>query len=112
MNRTNRLRLYALLFVVGLFLCAPFTQAALVPCKGLNCTVGDLVKLLVNIYNYLLGLAGLVALFFIILSGVKRMYFGFVEDSASHLEEAKKGLTQAVTGLILVATAYLILSSS
>ncbi len=112
MNPKFNLRILPVLFfLIGLLLYAPLAQAGLVPCNGLNCTVNDLLKLLVNIYNYLLGLAGLVALFFIIVSGIKRMYFGFVEDSASHLEEAKKGFMHALTGLILIAIAYLVVNS-
>lgn len=112
MFQRNKLIIVSLgLVMAGLVFGVSAQAAPLVPCSGLNCTVNDLLKLLVNIYNFLLGLAAMVALFMIIFSGIRMFYFGFVEDSSSELEAAKLGLTRAITGLVIVAVAYLVVNT-
>lgn len=82
-----------------------------VPGNANSCTALHLLQLLVNIYNFLLGLAALVAMLFIVWSGIRMFYFGFVEDSSSELGEAKQGLTRAITGVVIVAIAYLVVNT-
>lgn len=109
--RRNAQRLIGLFLIsYFLFLAVP-AQAALVPCSGLDCTLDSLVTLGVNIYNYLLGMGALVALFFIILGGVKMFYYGIVDASESNFAKAKSTVVHAVVGLILLAAAYLIVNT-
>src|SRR3989344_7012251 len=107
---------YLLLGILVLMLGLP-AQAAIVPdCNPVpgyddSCTVGHLFQLLVNIYNFLLGMAAIVTLLFLIYSGIRMFYFSFLEDSAGELSAAKLGITRAITGLVLVAIAYLLVNT-
>lgn len=75
------------------------------------CGVDDLLALPVNIYNYLLGLAALVAMLFIVWGGMRMFYFGYMEDSASELEAAKLTVRRAIGGFVIIATAYLLVAT-
>jgi hypothetical protein len=63
--------------------------------------------MLVNIYNFLIGMAAVVALLLIVFSGVKIVIFQFSESPESELTEAKHGLTRALTGLALIMMAFI-----
>lgn len=82
-----------------------------VPGQPDSCEVADLFALLVNIYNYLLGLAALVAMLFIVWGGMRMFYFGYMEDSASELEAAKFTVRRAIGGFVIIATAYLLVAT-
>ncbi len=93
----------------------PFTanaQAPLVPCTGLNCTVDHLFQLLVNVYNFLLSLAALVAMLFIIWGGLRMLYFSYLEDSAGELSDAKLTVRRAIGGFVIIALAYLLVNTT
>lgn len=96
------------LMVVVLMWPVTAAQAALVPCSGLNCNVSHFFQLLVNIYDFLLGLAALVAILLIIWSGIKMLTYQFSENPESDLTEAKHTLTRALTGLALIVGAFLV----
>lgn len=82
--------------------------AGLVPCKGLGCTVDDLFKMFIRIYNFLLGAAALVAMLFVIVGGI-RMFF--LAASESELENAKHTVKYAIVGFVIIACAYLIVNT-
>ncbi|MDZ4225381.1 MAG: hypothetical protein U1C49_00885 [Candidatus Andersenbacteria bacterium] len=75
------------------------------------CGVEDIIQLLVNIYNTLLGLAGLVAILFIIFGGVRMFYWSFMENAPGELEAAKTTVTRAIVGLIIIAVAFLVVNT-
>jgi hypothetical protein len=102
-------------FILYSIFCIPFfvhAQAPLVPCSGLNCTVDHLFQLLVNVYNFLLGLAALVAMLFIVWGGLRMLYFSYLEDSAHELESAKLTVRRAIGGFVIIALAYLLVSTT
>ncbi len=108
-----KLATYALPFFLALLclvLVAP-VQAALVPCGGpgqASCTFDDLKVLLVGVYNFLLGGVGLVALLFIVISGLRMFLLPLSDDE---LSSAKSTLKYAIIGIIIVACAYLIVNT-
>jgi uncharacterized membrane protein len=90
-------------------------QVPLVPCTGLGsnpCTVNHLFQLLIGVYNFLLGLAALVAMLFIIWGGLRMLYFSYLEDSAHELESAKYTIRRAIGGFVIIALAYLLVNTT
>lgn len=94
------------------------TQAALVPsCNpvpgkgGDSCGVGDIIGMLVSIYNTLLGFSALVAMIMIVFGGLRMFYWNFMEQKESELEAAKNTVTRAIFGLIIVAAAYVVVNT-
>ena len=100
------------LLVIGIFFVPITAHAQLVPCSGINCTVTDLLKLPVNVYNFLLGFAALIALLFIIWGGLRMLFFSYLEDSASELAAAKLTVRRALAGFALIALSYLIVNTA
>lgn len=113
---TQGLKLLALSFAwflaVGFLVLPLSTHAQIIPCSGLDCKVDDLFEILVNIYNFLLGLAALVAMLFIVWGGTRMIYFSYMEDSASELSAAKLTVRRAVAGFVVIAMAYLLVSTA
>lgn len=112
----TRRKLYVLTLLI-LVAVAPFiAQAAIVPdCDPVpgnakSCTIKDLGRLLINIYNFLLGTIGLVAILFIIFGGLRMLYWTFLENSSGELEAAKTTVTRAITGLIIALCAFVIVN--
>jgi len=58
-----------------------------------------------------LGMAAIVTLLFLVYSGIRMLYFSFLEDSAGELSAAKLGITRAITGLVLVGISYLVVNT-
>lgn len=73
-----------------------------------NCTIQDLFGLLVNIYNYLLGLAGLVAFGFLIYGGIQMFFYSVDEEK---LASGKKTVIEALIGIAIVLLAYIIVNT-
>ena len=69
-------------------------------------TIADLGDIFKNVIGYALGLAGIVLFFLLIISGFKFITSGGDPKAA---EGAKKTLTSAVFGLIIILVSYLIL---
>ncbi len=69
-------------------------------------TIADLGDVFKNIIGYALGLAGIVLFFLLIISGFKFITSGGDPKAA---EGAKKTLTSAITGLVIILVSYLIL---
>lgn len=101
------------------FLFLPlFVHAQILPCSPLHpnpratnvsgCTFADLFTILVNIYNFLLGLAAIVFMAMIVISGIRMLVFYLSENPAGDLKDAKYTLTRAITGFVIIVAAYLI----
>jgi hypothetical protein len=84
---------------------------ALVPCSGLDCSVADIVELVARIFNWLVGFAGIVALMFIIWASLRMFYWSLLEDSEGELSGAKRTLTRAIVGLVIIAISWLIVNT-
>jgi hypothetical protein len=96
-----------------MFLAAqPFlAQAQIVDCgrrdQGPNgaCEFSDLWEMVYRVVNYLIGMAGFVAIFFIVWGGVQMLLSG---GNMTAVQEAKSTVWHAILGLILTLLAYLI----
>lgn len=89
-------------FAVGFLPCNPLA--------GDPCMVQDLIILAVNIYNWLLGMAALVAVLTIIVAGLGMLTHSFFEQPEQVLTSSKHGLTRGITGFVIIACAYLIIN--
>ena len=72
------------------------------------CELADLFKLLVGIYNFLLGMAGIVAFGFLIYGGIRMFLYSVDEEN---LAAGKKTVVEALIGLAIVALAYLLVNT-
>lgn len=102
------------LIAIALILVPTVAQAAIVPCGQTTddkCTFNDLITLVVNIFEFLLGLAALVAVIIIIWSGIRMLLYSFSEQPEAELEGAKNTLRRAVFGLVLILGAFLIVQT-
>lgn len=87
---------------------------ALVPCgpfKGVACTFGHLGELLVGIFNWLLGLAALVAFLFIIWGGLQMLLGWFYEQPEGAWKDGVMTIRRAIFGFVLVAGAFFIVNT-
>lgn len=79
------------------------------------CNVTHLFRIFIIIINYLISMAGLVAILFIVIGGIQMIASqGLIpgaEANQTQLTAAKKRLTGAVTGLVLVAIAFVLVNS-
>lgn len=73
-----------------------------------TCGIKHIFQTLVNIYNFLLGMAAIVAMLFLIWGGIKMLIYQFDEQPEQFLNDAKLTVSRAVTGLVIVIIAYLI----
>lgn len=83
-----------------------------VPCgntAGDPCTVGHLFRAFVLIINYLIVMAGFVAVLAIVYAGLLMVWSR--GDDGSGLKEAKGRLSGAVIGLVIVAAAYVLINA-
>lgn len=109
----RRVFLYSLFSI--LYSLPRVAEAALtpiVPCGGpgqADCTFKDLGALLVGIYDFLLGFAGLVALMFIIYGGIKMLQGWLSEEPETTFKEGKLTVQRAIGGLVILALAFTIL---
>lgn len=100
----------ALAFAIGL---APLAASALslpncTSLNGVNCTAGQsLTGLILTVINWMLGLAGVIAVMFLIIGG-----FWYI-TSAGNEETAEKGkgtAINAIIGLVIIILSYVIVS--
>ncbi|MAF81150.1 hypothetical protein CL628_04020 [bacterium] len=115
----SRSRYLSVGILLAFLLAVPLTtHAQLLPdCDPLPsatnaCSVGDLLGLIVNVYNFLIGAAALVAVLFLIWGGARMLYWGFLEDSASELAAAKLTARRSLGGFIIVLLAYLLVNTT
>lgn len=80
------------------------------PGQGDSCGVTHLFELAVNIYNFALGLAALVAFLFIILGGV-RMLVAYYGEGEQNVSAAKATLRNGIVGFVIVLAAFLIVQT-
>lgn len=71
------------------------------------CNVTHLFRAFIIIINYLITLAGLVAILFIVIAGVQMT----ASRGEEWLRQAKQRMTGAVIGLVLVALAFVLINS-
>ena len=102
--------------LVGIIMAAPFVALAAgsvlnVNCSslnGVNCTQNTgLVSLAVIVLNWILGVAGLVAVIFLIWGGFRYLTAGGNEDST---KAARTTIINALIGLVIIILAYVIVS--
>lgn len=75
------------------------------------CNVTHLFRGLIIIINYMITMAGLVAILFIIIAGVQIILSQFYGGDQAKLTQAKRKLGGAVGGLVLVAVAFVLVNS-
>lgn len=111
------LRFALLFFVVAFTIFAPAADAQIIPCGyedapgGKVCTIQHLFQLLVNIYNFLLGMAAIVAMLMIIIGGVGMFVYHWFENSDEILKNSKHTVSRAIFGMIVIAAAYVIVNT-
>jgi hypothetical protein len=91
--------------------CDPIPKPAPAVAGKDFCGVEDLFQLLINIYNFLLGIAGLLLLLMLIWGGVRMLIFYISETPDKDLEAAKYTVRRAITGFVIIAMAYLIVNT-
>lgn len=69
-------------------------------------TIAGVAELFQNVASAVLGLAGIALFIYLLIGGFKYLTSG---GDPKAVEEAKKTLTYAIGGIILIAAAYLIL---
>jgi len=117
------MRRFSTFFLIAVLVCTPaivYAQGSgLVPCgpKGqtvagqedpAGCTLKDLFKLLIGIYNFLLGMAGIVAFGLLVYGGIQMLLFSVDEEK---LKSGKSTVTQALIGLTIILLAYIIVNT-
>lgn len=79
-----------------------------VPIPGAPPTFTNPAEYIVNIYNFAMGIAGLLAMVIIIFAGIKRIVSA---GNPSQIGEANNMIINAAVGLALIAGAYIILKT-
>lgn len=72
-----------------------------------TCTLNDFVRLGVNVANWILGIVGSLALLFFIYGGLTMIISGGKSEA---VQKAKTILTNAIIGLIIVFTSWVIIN--
>jgi len=101
----------ASVLVVGLLMGGRLEGAPepLVPCVGDQpCMLDELKQLGVNIFNFLLAVGGAAALLAIIVAGLKYITGVLQGADSAAIGEAKKNLTYAIMGLLVLLLAFVI----
>jgi len=81
-----------------------------VPCGNTAdnpCQIGHLFSAFVVIVNYMIAMAGFVAVVFIVIAGLMMIY----SQGQEKMKEAKGRLSGAVIGLVLVAAAFILINA-
>jgi len=106
-----------LVIIILIMLFAPlfvFAQegekGGLIPCGTEDdpCDACDFWQMLLNLYNLLLGLAGIVAVIFMVINGFQYVVAAGDEEM---IGRAKEGLKNAIIGLLLIAASYVIINT-
>lgn len=95
---------------MALFAQPALAQTPLVFCGNdgePDCTLQDLFFMVYRVVNFLISMAGLVAILFIVIGGLK---MAFAAGNPKSIDEGKETLKNAVTGLVLVLLSYLVVS--
>ncbi len=81
-----------------------------VPCGNTvdnPCTIGHLFSAFVVIINYLIGMAGFIAVLALVYAGFMMIY----SQGQGDLKEAKSRFSNAIIGLVLVALAFVLVNA-
>lgn len=115
-SRSSRACIF--LLIIGSVLIPLHVEAALLPScasvptqAGEPCSFKHLIQLVVNIYNWSLGFAGLIAMIMIVFGGVQMLIYHYMEQPDPFLQGAKHTVSRAITGLIIVIAAFLIVNT-
>lgn len=123
MSTRNRIVLTALTVATifsGTAVYALPADAALIPkCNPVphsprqenDCSAKDLILLLQNIYNFLLGMSAIIAIIFIIFGGARMFIWSALENPQEELAAAKRTVLRAITGLVIILAAYIIVNT-
>ena len=85
-----------------------YTPASQDAVQANTCHISDIFKLIARVTNYLIAFAGVYAIFFIVISAVKLVTAAGNEEQIS---SGKKGLQNALIGLLVVLVAFAIVNS-
>lgn len=114
----SKIKIIFLVFLVGLLLFANTPSVAqafqLINCGSSSpagnqtpCGIGDLLYTVRLLINFLLSVAWLVSILFIVVSGVRMILAQGNEES---LTKAKASLSNAIIGFIIILTSFIILN--
>jgi hypothetical protein len=73
--------------------------------KSGDCSLNDFIRLLVNIFDFILGITGSLALLVFVYGGILFLFSG---GNSDQIEKGKKALTGAVIGLAIIFASYVI----
>jgi hypothetical protein len=100
---------------LGLLMVPALSHAALVPCGQevvdpvthvatvTQCTFPDLISMIIIVINYLISVAALVAMYYILTSGFNLI---IALGNAEKIQKAKTGLSNAVVGFAIIVLAF------
>ena len=99
--------------LAAILVLAPLSAAAipLPTCSslnGVNCTAGtSITGLITTIINWMLALAGLIAVFFLVVGGFRYIAAGGNEESA---EKGRSTVINAIIGIVIIVLSYVIVN--
>jgi hypothetical protein len=99
------------ILILILFVLVPTAQAGLVQCGTSEtdpCQPGDLIDNVFYVVNFLVGVATLVTISYIVYGGVRMI---LAAGDPGQIKSAKDTMTNAITGLIIILLSYIIISS-
>ena len=85
---------------------ANFASAAIINCSD-DCTIRDLVRTVERVVNFLLFYAWLIALIFIVISGIRLVFSAGNEEVVS---KARTSLNNAIIGFILILVSFVLIN--
>lgn len=102
--------IYIGLVCLFLVLAAYPAAADFVPCEQKtgdtgNCTLEDLLDVVVMIINYMFSIAGLIAITFVVWGGVQMI---LANGNPTQIQAGKSTVWHALLGLVLVLAAYMV----
>ena len=105
---------FSLFFIILAFLFVPQFSSArgIVPCGGSGekpCTVQDIFILIARAINYLIGVAGIYAVFQIVNAGFWLMVSSGDEEK---IKKWRQGLSNAVVGFVVVLLAFVFINTA
>jgi hypothetical protein len=112
---SKKVRIIFFSFLLAILFFANVSQAALVTCGGHNddgtvqpaCTIPDLIKTVLNIINFLLSWAWLVAVIFIVWAGWGMIGAGGNEEEVT---KAKATLSNAIIGFFIIMASFVLVN--
>ncbi len=99
--------------VAAVLVLAPLSAAAIplpncTSLNGVNCTAGtSITGLITTIINWMLALAGLIAVFFLVVGGFRYIAAGGNEEAA---EKGKSTVINAIIGIVIIVLSYVIVN--